>query len=310
MSEQSNTIEQKLLKLIVDACITNSNSNSNSNSLEYLLDLATSEILNSLYEGFTPLMYACRYNPLAVKCLLDCDKCTIENVNKITLNDNLTALMIACEFQPDAVKYLLESDKCTTKNLYQINLIDETALIIACKFQPDAVKYLLESEKCSIGNVEYDTYGITPLMYACKFQPKAVEYLVNSDKCTIENIECISCLGCTALMRACGYQPDAVKYLLDSGKCDSLISTIDLNNAIYLEKSIEYIKNYKNTKLTIECVENENENENENNCDMVSKINSDIHNKRIEVVQCELEILQKQISIKETELYNLKNSLS
>jgi hypothetical protein len=45
MTEQSDTIEQKLLKLIVDAC------KNNSDSLECLLDLATPEILNSFYEG-------------------------------------------------------------------------------------------------------------------------------------------------------------------------------------------------------------------------------------------------------------------
>jgi hypothetical protein len=49
----------------------------------------------------------------------------------------------------------------------------------------------------------------------------------------------------TPLTYAYKFQPKVVKYLLESDKCDTIISTIDLNNKKYFEKSIKHIKNYK-----------------------------------------------------------------
>ena len=170
MTEQTNTIEQNLLKSIVNACKTNCD------SLECLLDLATSEILNSFYEGKTPLMHACIWEPhsLVVKRLLNCDKCTVENVNRTTLKHK-NALMIACEFQPKAVKYLIESDKCTNGNVEYFDYCGYTALLYACIWepQPEAVKYLIESDKCTISNIEETCDdGYDALMIACIWEPQ------------------------------------------------------------------------------------------------------------------------------------------
>jgi hypothetical protein len=68
------------------------------------------------------------------------------------------------------------------------------------------------------------------------------------------------CNETTAFMLACLWelQPETVKYLLDSDKCDFYDSTI----------------------WTIDLN------------------NSNIHNKQIEIIQCKIEILQKQLSIK------------
>jgi hypothetical protein len=86
----------KKLKLIVNVCKNNSD----------------------LLELLTPQICTCEFQPSIVKCLLDCDKCTVENVNKITSNNNLT-MIIACMEELQAVKYLLESKKLELHNLFK-----------------------------------------------------------------------------------------------------------------------------------------------------------------------------------------------
>ena len=120
--------------------------------LEYSLPWEILACLGDLSMNY--LEIGCMYNADSVKYAIESNVDLTALLYK-KYNDEGTPLMIAAKYQPEAVKYILES-KYITPELLNIHKDDACCLDMAYEFQPKSLKYILKSKNVTDVFVDHE----------------------------------------------------------------------------------------------------------------------------------------------------------
>lgn len=114
-------------------------------AVKYILEWPkkTWSILNALEERRDFIKIGCVYNAESIKNALEAG---VELDRYFTRNDREPAIILACRYQPEAVKYILES-KYGTLEMLEIEREERCCMDEAFDYQPKALRYIIESEK-------------------------------------------------------------------------------------------------------------------------------------------------------------------
>ena len=167
----------------------------NANSVTELLTLdeCNPDLLHRGHMDYgSTLLLAARYQPEALKAILNWDKMTWKLL--MTINNYLTFLQIGAIYNPLSLKYAIDSHWDLTQlflTTYATKDLDHNASvpILAAKFQPIALKYILDSKYCtpdvmSISSAEKKLCH----HYALECQPLALYHLINSENNMIKEL--------------------------------------------------------------------------------------------------------------------------
>lgn len=145
------------------------------------------DAMNWHSEYGSALILASRYQPKAVKYLLDWNKTTDKLLSCLYNKQNF--LQIACRYNADSVKYAVSSDwdlndMLTTCEYVCHSEIHQLPLILACQYNAEAVKYILNSKYASTDLLKQKSFqNKISIHYALDCQPNALLYILNSKYC-------------------------------------------------------------------------------------------------------------------------------
>jgi hypothetical protein len=150
----------------------------------------------ALRNKHTIIHYACRFNAESVKYLLKYKNDYLMNTFYENSEFITSPFLIACKYQPDAVKYILDSEYCSTK-LLESEFNNMNSAEIAFRYQPSALLHIIKSKYCTkqILN-KSDDIGYTIIsklkqvdLRICDLDPDKLEEMFPIMKCKNESVD-------------------------------------------------------------------------------------------------------------------------
>ena len=99
------------------------------------------KLLNTLYNKLNFIQIGATFNSESVKIALESD---LDDIKEL-LTQPEPAIVLACRYQPDAVKYILDSQYASREMIMEKINGSREAILEAADFQPKALSYILKS---------------------------------------------------------------------------------------------------------------------------------------------------------------------